>query len=117
MPGIILFGVGIIGVGVPGQITAVADFTPEAAGTASGVVSAFYQIGGAIGLAVVTALSNARVTSVLRQGATPRVALLDGFHRGLLVATAFGAMTLLLTLASPQIRPSSEELKTLAAVA
>src|SRR5262249_60990418 len=51
LPGFILVGIGVIGVGVPGQIAAVAEVPRRHAGAASGVINAGYQIGGALGLA------------------------------------------------------------------
>src|SRR5689334_3862223 len=57
LPGLILFGFGILGVGVPGQITAVSEVRPAEAGAASGVVNAIYQVGGALGLAIANTLS------------------------------------------------------------
>ena len=86
LPGLIIFGFGILGVGVPGQITAVSEVRPAEAGAASGVVNAMYQVGGALGLAIVTTLSITHTTNELTHGATQVQALQSGFQRGLLVA-------------------------------
>ncbi|MFG1627653.1 MFS transporter [Kribbella sp. NPDC049227] len=110
LPGFIIFGFGIIGVGVPGQITAVSEVQPQEAGAASGVVNAMYQVGGALGLAIVTTLSITHTTNELAAGATQQHALEAGFQRGLLVAAAFAVANVLLTLASPQLQPTSEQL-------
>ncbi|TCC52378.1 DHA2 family efflux MFS transporter permease subunit [Kribbella capetownensis] len=110
LPGFIIFGFGIIGVGVPGQITAVSEVQPQEAGAASGVVNAMYQVGGALGLAIVTTLSITHTTNELTHGATQQQALEAGFERGLLVAAAFAVANVLLTLASPQLQPTSEQL-------
>ncbi|MFI6827364.1 MFS transporter [Kribbella sp. NPDC050241] len=110
LPGFIIFGFGIIGVGVPGQITAVSEVQPQEAGAASGVVNAMYQVGGALGLAIVTTLSITHTTNELTHGATQQHALQAGFERGLLVAAAFAVANVLLTLASPQLQPTSEQL-------
>jgi Na+/melibiose symporter-like transporter len=109
LPGLILFGAGIIGVGVPAQIAAVADVDHEDAGAASGVVTAVYQIGGALGLAVIATLSTSRFTSALASGVNQRDALVEGFHRGLLVAAAFAAANVVVTLVSPQLVPDAEQ--------
>ncbi|MHB1527544.1 MAG: MFS transporter [Candidatus Dormibacteria bacterium] len=109
LPGLVLFGVGIIGVGVPAQITAVVDFTHHHAGAASGVVVAFYQVGGALGLAVVTTLADSRVSAALAHGASPREALVQGFHRGLLIGSVFAVVNVAVTLASPRLRPQAEQ--------
>ncbi len=110
LPGLIVFGFGILGVGVPGQITAVSEVRPQEAGAASGVVNAMYQVGGALGLAIVTTLSISQTTHELTRGATQQHALESGFERGLLVAALFAVANVLLTLASPQLQPTSEQL-------
>jgi EmrB/QacA subfamily drug resistance transporter len=110
LPGLILFGFGIIAVGVPGQITAVSEVRPAEAGAASGVVNAMYQVGGALGLAIVTTLSISHTTSELAHGATQQHALEAGFSRGLLVAALFSVANVFLTLASPQLQPTAEQL-------
>ncbi|MBL7495590.1 MFS transporter [Frankia sp. CNm7] len=103
LPGLVLFGFGIIGVGVPAQIAAVVDVEPRDAGAASGVVTTFYQIGGALGLAVVSTLANSRTGAALAGGASEQTALVDGFHRGLAVATGLAAAGVLAALASPRV--------------
>ncbi|MEU4193138.1 MFS transporter [Kribbella sp. NPDC026611] len=117
LPGLIIFGFGIIGVGVPGQITAVSEVRPAEAGAASGVVNAMYQVGGALGLAIVTTLSITHTTNELTHGATQLQALQSGYERGLLAAAAFAIANVLLTLASPQLQPTSEQLTEAAAAA
>ena len=110
LPGLIIFGFGILAVGVPGQIVAVSDVRHHEAGAASGVVNAMYQIGGALGLAIVTTVSVSRATDALEHGVAQQQALVDGFQRGLLVAAAFAVANLILTTTSPQLQPTSEEL-------
>jgi len=110
LPGLIVFGFGILGVGVPGQITAVSEVRPQEAGAASGVVNAMYQVGGALGLAIVTTLSITHTTHELTRGATQQHALESGFERGLLVASLFAVANVLLTLAAPQLQPTTEQL-------
>jgi EmrB/QacA subfamily drug resistance transporter len=110
MPGFILFGIGVIGVGVPGQIAAVAEVPTRHAGAASGVINAGYQIGGALGLAVITSLSNSRVMHLLHGGTSPHDALTRGFDRGLMIAAVIAALNAVVAFASPQVRPTAEQL-------
>lgn len=117
LPGLLLFGFGIVSLSVPAQIVAVADVANHEAGAASGVVNAFFQVGGALGLGIVTTLSTTRVAGALAEGAGQQQALVEGFHRGLLVAAAFAVANVLLTLASPQLRPDAEQVAEVAAVA
>jgi hypothetical protein len=69
-----------------------------------------YQVGGALGLAIVTTLSITHTTNELTHGASQFSALQSGFQRGLLVAALFAVANVLLTLASPQLQPTSEQL-------
>jgi EmrB/QacA subfamily drug resistance transporter len=110
LPGLVLFGMGIISVGVPAQISAIADVTHRDAGAASGVVTAVFQVGGALGLAIVTTLSSSRVSDALAHGASHSDALVQGFHRGLTAAAAFAVVNVLFTLAAPRLRPDAEQL-------
>ncbi|MGW9027969.1 DHA2 family efflux MFS transporter permease subunit [Streptomyces sp. NPDC055722] len=110
LPGLILFGAGIIALGVPAQIAAVVDVEHHEAGAASGVVTAFYQVGGALGLALATTLSVSRTNAALADGSSQQQALVDGFHRGLIVAAAFAIVNVLVTLASPKLAPSAEQI-------
>lgn len=66
---------------------AVAGVNKEDAGIASALLNSGQQVGGALGLAVLTAVSAAHTTHLLRQGANPRsfVSLVDGWDYGFLV--------------------------------
>jgi EmrB/QacA subfamily drug resistance transporter len=109
LPGTLLFGAGIMFVGVPNQIAAVVDVQDDDAGAASGVLSSVYQVGGALGLAIITTLSATRVTDALAGGATQAAALTAGYHRGLVVAAALAAVNAMLGLAAPRLRPNAEQ--------
>jgi EmrB/QacA subfamily drug resistance transporter len=109
LPAFVIYGAAIPFIAVPNQITAVATVPPAMAGAASGAVTAAFQIGGAIGLAVVTALANARVTDALAAGASQPAALAAGFERGLQVAAVLALANLVLALlAAPRVRPDAE---------
>jgi EmrB/QacA subfamily drug resistance transporter len=117
LPGIVLFGMGIIAVGTPAQIAAVADVRHDEAGAASGVVNAGYQVGGALGLAVITTLATSHVEALMTGGTGQMDALVGGFERGLLVAAAFAAANFVMALGAPRVRPTAEQLAEAAAVA
>jgi EmrB/QacA subfamily drug resistance transporter len=117
LPGFVLFGAGIMGVGVPSQIAAVVDVQHHEAGAASGVVTSGYQVGGVFGLAIITTMSSSRVADLIAQGATTQHALVEGFHRGLLAAAAIAAVNVVVALISPQLTPDPEELVEAVAVA
>jgi EmrB/QacA subfamily drug resistance transporter len=117
LPGLILFGVGIIGVGVPAQIAAVSEVEHHEAGAASGAVTTMYQVGGALGLAVVTTLSVTRTTDALTHGIAQQQALVEGFQRGMLIAALFAVANVVVTMVTPQIQPTAEQLAEAAAAA
>lgn len=117
LPGIMLFGIGIIATGTPASIAAVADVRHDQAGAASGVVNAGYQVGGALGLAVITTLATSHVEGLVAGGAGAQEALVGGFQRGLLVAAVFAAANIAMTMGAPRLRPTSDQLAEAAAAA
>lgn len=115
LPGFVLFGIGVIAVAVPNQIAAIAEVRHDDAGAASGVVSAAYQVGGALGLAIITTIANSHTTALAHAGEPMRAALTGGFQRGLLLAAAVSVVTVLVGLLSPRIRPDAEMMAAAAA--
>ncbi|GAB1695076.1 MFS transporter [Krasilnikovia sp. M28-CT-15] len=109
LPGLILFGIGIIATGTPAMIAAVTGVRPDEAGAASGVVNAGYQVGGAIGLAVITTVATSHVEGLLAGGANPQDALVGGFERGLFAAALFAAVNILTALGAPRVRPTADQ--------
>jgi EmrB/QacA subfamily drug resistance transporter len=109
LPAFVIYGAAIPFIGVPNQISAVASVPHALAGAASGAVTAAFQVGGALGLAIITTLANARVTDALAAGASQADALAAGFQRGLVVAAVLSAANLVLAvIAAPQLRPDAE---------
>ena len=96
LPGLLVFGVGLGAGTVAGQIAALSGVSERHAGVASGISTAAFQIGGALGVAV---LSSAAVwrTSRVAAGADAAVALTDGYRFGFVVAAAIAVTALALT--------------------
>ena len=107
MPGLALFGLGVVGTLTVGQISAVADVPPDLAATASGVINTGRQIGGAVGVAVATTVSTGHVTDLLGDGVAPTGALVGGFQWGLLVAAAFAVGSAIAAAVTPQVHVSA----------
>jgi predicted MFS family arabinose efflux permease len=106
MPGLIVFGLGLPLVGVANQIAAVAEVPHSDAGAASGIITTAFQVGGALGLAVISTAATTRVTDALAHGASQPVALADGFQRGLYVAAGIALVNLVIgALRAPRITP------------
>jgi EmrB/QacA subfamily drug resistance transporter len=117
LPGLVLFGAGITGIGVAAQVVAVADVSHGDAGAVSGIVNTGYQVGGALGLAVISTLSTSVVSHQLATGGSPLDALTAGFQRGLVLAAVLAAANVALALWSRQLVPDAEQVAELAAVA
>jgi len=118
LPGFLIFGAGMSMIGTSNQIGAVLEVPHADAGSASGVISAGFQVGGALGLAFITTLANAQATNTLAGGATQSTALVEGFERGLMVAGVIALLNLALALTvAPSAVPDEEQLAEAMAVA
>ncbi len=92
LPGFLLAGVGLGLSFVPVTIGAVSGVTPDEAGVASGLITTTQQIGGALGVAVLSTIAvsaTARFTSSHALGHQDAIA---GLNHGFSVAFWFGAL-------------------------
>jgi EmrB/QacA subfamily drug resistance transporter len=80
LPAMVLLGIGAGVAFNPVLLAAMGDVEPHEAGLASGVVNTSFMMGGALGLAVLVAVSSVRTGVVAATGADPVVALNDGLH-------------------------------------
>jgi MFS family permease len=80
-------GIGAVFVSV--TTAANAGVPPDKAGLAAALLNASQQLGGALGLAIFTALATSRTQSLLAAHAAPAHALTAGFQRALLVGSIF----------------------------
>ena len=103
-PGMMVMALGLGGVFVGVQTAANAGVPPSLAGLASALINASFQVGAALGLAVLSAVATSRTRSLLAAHATPAVALSSGFHRALLVAGVFLAAAALIGLRAANTR-------------
>jgi EmrB/QacA subfamily drug resistance transporter len=107
LPGFLVFGVGFIWIGVSAQISAVAEVKHADAGAASAIINAAYQVGGALGLAIVTTIADSHTSSLVHHESMS-LALTGGFHVGLIAAAVIGAINVLVGFGAPQLRPDAE---------
>ena len=97
-PGFLIIGVGMGFSFVPISIAALAGVQGPEAGLASGLINTSQQIGGALGLAVLTTIATTHTTSLLESGTAEPEALTSGFSWGFYAAAGFALASLITTL-------------------
>lgn len=103
-PGMVLFAFGMGATFVSVTIAATSGVPHHEAGLASGILNTAQQVGGAVGLAVltgiVTSTSTKYITGLNLHGAPSHdilaAAMVHGFQRGFLIASGFGIMASLI---------------------
>jgi sugar phosphate permease len=108
----VLAGIGISLTYIPALVTALAGAKPEEAGLTSGLVSTSYQVGSALGLAVMTAAA----TSATGAG-TSLSSLNHGYHAAFLGAAAVAAAAALAALLLIRRQPETANAEAPAGVA
>ena len=98
LPGFFAIGVGLGFSFVPVSIAALAGVAPHEAGLASGLINTSQQIGGALGVALLSTVLTTRTEHLLKQGESQAQALTSGFSLAFWVAVGFGVAALLATL-------------------
>jgi EmrB/QacA subfamily drug resistance transporter len=89
LPGMVVMSIGMGAVFVAVINGANAGVRADQAGLAAALLNSSQQVGGALGLAILSAIATSLTNSRLADGATPPAALVDGFQRGLLIGSAF----------------------------
>ncbi|MGD9694371.1 MAG: MFS transporter [Thermoleophilia bacterium] len=96
--GFLLIGVGLGFSFVPVSIAALAGVPPQEAGLASGLINTSQQIGGALGVAILTTVATTHTETLAAEGDDRHHALTGGFSLAFWVAAAFAAAGVLATL-------------------
>src|SRR5207249_3657226 len=89
LPAMILLGVGCGMALNPVLLAAMNDVAQDESGLASGVVNTAFMMGGALGLAVLASLADARSSSLAASGVDAPAALTAGYHAAFIAATLF----------------------------
>jgi EmrB/QacA subfamily drug resistance transporter len=90
LPGLIVASIGLGGVFVGATTAANAGVSEDKAGLAAGLLNTGTQLGGALGLAILSALATERTTSLVHAGHTTVAhAATEGFQLALLVGACF----------------------------
>jgi EmrB/QacA subfamily drug resistance transporter len=98
LPGFLAIGVGMGFSFVPISIAALAGVKGPEAGLASGLINTSQQIGGALGLALLTTVATTRAEGLLGSGTPAPEAMTNGFGLAFLVAAGFALVSLITTL-------------------
>jgi len=104
MPGMVLLGLGAGMALNPLLLAAMGDVKPADSGLASGVVNTAFMMGGALGLAILASLADARSDALRVAGASTSVALTGGYQLAFLVGTSFALVAA--ALGAFLLRPS-----------
>ncbi len=98
LPGFLLIAVGLGFSFVPISIAALAGVQPAEAGLASGLINTSQQIGGALGIAALTAVATSTTNDGIASGTAVPVALTDGFQAAFIGAAAIALVGVLVAL-------------------
>jgi EmrB/QacA subfamily drug resistance transporter len=118
-PGLILLGLGMGATFIAVTIAATSGVPRQESGVASGILNTSQQVGGAVGLAVLTGIATSAAMNYLTDlhlHAAPTheqiaAATVHGFHDGYLIASCFGIVAALIaTFVLKQEKVSAEEL-------
>jgi MFS family permease len=104
LPGLVVMSVGLGAVLVGVQTAANAGVPADKAGLAAALVSTSQQLGGALGLAIFSALATSRTHHLLVAHAARADALTSGFQRALLAASIFLAAAAVIALRATNTR-------------
>jgi EmrB/QacA subfamily drug resistance transporter len=94
-PGFLVIGLGMPFVFVPVTIAAVAGVSNDEAGLASGLINTSQQIGGALGIAILSAIATNVTSDAIATGTDQAQAAVDGFTTAMWFAAAAGAIGVL----------------------
>jgi EmrB/QacA subfamily drug resistance transporter len=101
LPGIVVMALGLGGVFVGITTAANAGVPPERAGLAAGLLNTSQQLGGALGLAILSAVATGHTQHQLHAGFAQPAAFTSGLSRALLVGSLFLLGAAIMALRSP----------------
>jgi MFS family permease len=117
VPAMIILGVGMGMSFVPVTIAGTSGVSPEDSGLASGLLNTTQQVGGSLGLAILTSVATSRTTAALHTGSGLPAALTHGFKGAFIVGAvlcAMGAVFTILLLPGRRREPADEHVQTVA---
>jgi EmrB/QacA subfamily drug resistance transporter len=109
LPGLLGLSLGFGPVFVGVTTAANAGVPADKAGLAAALLNASQQLGGALGLAIFSALATSRTNDLLASGTPVADALTDGFHRALLAGSIFIFAAAIIALRATNTRDEASE--------
>jgi EmrB/QacA subfamily drug resistance transporter len=109
-PGLMIMSVGLGAVFVAVTVAANAGVPSDKAGLAAALLNTSQQVGGALGLAIFSAVATARTNHLLNAHEPPASALTSGFGRALLVGSLFLLAAAVIALRTSNTRGDTEGL-------
>jgi len=98
LPGFLVIAVGMGFSFVPISIAALAGVKASEAGLASGLINTSQQVGGALGIAALSAIATTTTADKFASGAAKATALTDGFQAAFTAGAAVGIVGILVAL-------------------
>jgi EmrB/QacA subfamily drug resistance transporter len=117
LPAMIILGVGMGMSFVPVTIAGTSGVAPEDSGLASGLLNTTQQVGGSLGLAILSSIATSRTTSGLDTGLALPAALTHGFKGAFVVGAvlcAMGAVFTTVLLPGRRREPADEDVQMVA---
>jgi EmrB/QacA subfamily drug resistance transporter len=97
-PGFLVIGFGLPFAFVSLTIAALAGTRPHEAGLASGLINTSQQIGGAVGIAILSTVATSTTTNAVKSGTAVPAALTDGFQNAFWVGAAITLVGVVVSL-------------------
>jgi hypothetical protein len=98
LPGFLIIAIGLSFSFVPISIAALAGIEAKDAGLASGLINTTQQIGGALGIAVLSSVAIAQTNNATKAGDAVPTALTSGFQAAFWVGAAVAALGVLASI-------------------
>jgi EmrB/QacA subfamily drug resistance transporter len=117
LPAMLVLGIGLGTSFVPITIAATNGVAAGDSGLASGLLNTTQQVGGSLGLAILSSVSTSRMTSALQAGSSVPAALTHGFKAAFVVAAvlcAIGVVVALVLLPARRRKPEDAPVEAMA---
>jgi sugar phosphate permease len=94
---------------IPVLTATISNTSREQTGLASGLVNTSYQIGSALGLAIIVALASSQTETLKNIGLPSIEALNDGFHLAFVVGDIISTIAAIITMTGLNIKSKSRK--------